>query len=95
MNEIEQKFFETFEIPKSRRLWTVKEGFKEYYPEITDRILIELMKIILNYNNSVFITITNRNIKEDVLEALIYISYRPSEIATDVKRQVQALLKEE
>ena len=44
MNDIEKKFFETFGIePKELEY---PDNFK-YYPEITDRILLELMEILL------------------------------------------------
>ena len=44
MNKIEEKFFKIFEI-KPKEL-EYPDNF-EYYPEITDRILLELMEILL------------------------------------------------
>lgn len=44
MNDIEEKFFKTFGI-KPKEL-EYPDNF-EYYPEITDRILLELMEILL------------------------------------------------
>ena len=66
---------------------------KEIYPQITDRILLELICIISKYQKDVGslleICETDKNsIKEEVLDMLIF-----RDIA--LKQQVQALFKEE
>lgn len=101
MCEIEKQFFDTFGIEPEYKICPFHHCIykKEYdcdncddrewhYPQITDRILLEL--ICIAYTSPV-ITFTSRNIealKEEVL--LVLCNWVNHE---DIKQQVQALFK--
>ena len=99
--EIEKQFFDTFNIEKTQvdceqllRLdcedcKTCKYSVYEY-PEITDRILLELVCIAMGVTD--FRASNIEDLKEVVLEVLINgIKYYNSE---EIKHQVQALFEE-
>ena len=105
MSEIEKQFFEMFGIGRKEVILKTmncacgchdckncekyKNKFSKIYPEITDRILLELICIA---NTSPFTTFGSRdikNLKEEVLLVLCdCINYK------DIKHQVRALFKE-
>lgn len=60
---------------------------KEIYPEITDRILLQLIVIVTNYVNDICEMTDVEDLKKSTLEELIEISDRGT-----VKYQVQSLL---
>ena len=117
MNEIEQKFFETFEIPKSqyciyaklnrdsdsryycsrdeKECWTYPDNMKcgiRSYPEITDRILLELIRINNNWGYFTGYFDTVEDFKLYVLKNLVELF---TVIASRVLvNEVQALFKE-
>lgn len=104
MNEIEEKFYKTFEI-KSEQHCT-KEGstcayfecskcdyYNYVYPPITDRILLELICIYNNYANikggyPMMVLGLNRNAIKESLLAR-FINYEE-----ELKHQVQSLFTE-
>ena len=49
--ELEQEFMKTFGIEKRKHAFLLQEpnGSKEYYPKITDRVLLELICICTYY----------------------------------------------
>ena len=90
-NELEKQFFDTFGIiptPIYSELWA-DEWMAEEYPQITDRILLELICIA---HTSPVITFCSRNVvnlKNEVLNVLCnYIDSR------DIKHQVRTLFEE-
>lgn len=103
VTELEKQFFDTFEIEPKRGVeltidpTTDDNVMNEHkvcygYPQITDRILLELICILSKYQKDVGslleICETDKNsIKEEVLDMLIF-----RDIA--LKQQVQALFKE-
>ncbi len=105
VSELEKQFFDTFGIKPKYKTCVFKycKNKKEYdcencndkewhYPQITDRILLELICILSKYQKDVGslleICETDKNgIKEEVLDMLIF-----RDIA--LKQQVQALFKE-
>ncbi len=94
MGNIEEQFYKTFEIEKQRRLWTPKEGFKNYYPQITDRILLELICILNEcYNGSIQIFAKSaESLRNGVLRQAID-SFPYALDKEKFKQQVQALFK--
>ena len=98
--DLEKQFFDTFGI-EPRQWYKISMGKKgnfynepshKSYPQITDRILLELICILSKYQKDVGslleICETDKNsIKEEVLDMLIF-----RDIA--LKQQVQALFKE-
>ena len=93
--DLEKQFFDTFGI-EPKPLFSTRNGYTDdayLYPQITDRILLELICILSKYQKDVGslleICETDKNsIKEEVLDMLIF-----RDIA--LKQQVQALFKEE
>lgn len=90
---IEQEFYKCFGIEKRKHafLFSEPDGSKEYYPPITDRILLKLLCLLVNNVSPItFIAgeedIGIKNIKNLILEACIK-SY-------EIKEQVQQLFKE-
>lgn len=92
--DIEKQFFDTFGI-EPKPLFSTKNGYTNdhyIYPEITDRILLELICILSKYQKDVGslleICETDKNsIKEEILDMLIFRD-------TALKKQVQALFEE-
>ena len=99
--DIERQFFDTFEIephnvyPPQDELFGTREEmiefFEEEYPQITDRILLELICILSKYQKDrgsllEINEISLDEIKEEILEMLIY-------RVDGCKYQVQALFK--
>ena len=71
MNNIEEEFFKTFGIDKQRRLWTPKEGFKNYYPPITNRTLLELICLHSTWSAPRLCATNIEALKRQVLRDLI------------------------
>lgn len=91
--EIEKQFFDTFkiepmEIP-SREYNSDGEICSYYveYPQITDIILLELIRILSNKPTNVLLANNVDELKEYVLDSCIKYS-------EDVEKQVQALFEE-
>jgi hypothetical protein len=101
-NELEKRFFDTFGVePKTYATWDSKEtqikNFDSWdeYPQITDRILLELMFLITGISTS-FELRNIRNVtalKTAILEFFIK-KYGSSQNRKILKQQVQALFKE-
>lgn len=95
-NELEKTFFDTFEIePKTNQVHSIQLYYHiEKYPEITDRILLELICIcnstyINGYTNYFMATgKTKEELKEEILKKCISLS-------KDIKQQVRTLFEEE
>lgn len=88
MNKIEEEFFKTFEIrPKELEY---PDNF-EYYPEITDRILLELIYVIIRQNGSYQLHIVKDiiDLKEQILKSCILLS-----VFKEFKNVVQSLFTE-
>ena len=84
--DLEKQFFYTFDIPPIRYNSSLEDW---EFPQITDRILLELICILSKYQKDVGslleICETDKNsIKEEVLDMLIFRD-------TALKQQVQAL----
>lgn len=99
--ELEKQFYKTFGIePTIYSLWDSKEtqikNFKSYevYPEITDRVLLELICIYNStYTNGYanYSLLNERNVeklKEQILKNCLI-------VRDDIKKQVRSLFKEE
>lgn len=99
--ELEEQFFKVFGIePTIYSLWDSKEtqikNFKSYevYPEITYRVLLELIVVLVNncanYHKFQYdiCARTIETIKEQVLRDCI-------DAKDDIKQQIQQLFKEE
>lgn len=89
MSEIEEKFFEAFGIePKELEY---PDNF-EYYPEITDKILLELIYVIIRQNGSYQLHIVKDiiDLKEQILKSCILLS-----VFEEFKNIVQSLFTED
>ena len=93
MNKIEEKFFKTFEI-KPKEL-EYPDNF-EYYPEITDRILLELICIYIGYERIYMGTFELGHFRRFMLAMLIdlYKEMRDVNRKERLKHQVQSLFTE-
>ena len=105
MNEIEKKFFETFEIEpiwkdrrsKKTKFYTNHEAIQlrkynrniqQCYPEITDRVLLELLAILGECNNCIILSgETYKKLRKYILEYCI-------DYKNFIFENVQALFKE-
>ena len=86
MPDLIKKFFNTFEI-KAKEL-EYPDNFT-YYPEITDRILLELICIAHTSPVITFVSRDVKSLKEEVLMVLCnWVNNR------NIKQQVQALFEE-
>ena len=86
-NEVEKQFFDTFGI-EERKL-DYPDNFT-YHPEITDRILLELICIAHTSPVITFVSRDVKSLKEEVLMVLCnWVNSR------NIKQQVQALFEEE
>ena len=88
-NELEKTFFDTFEIePKTNQVYSIQLDYHiEKYPEITDRILLELICIANKY----YIDLEGTDIetmKNSLLENFIFFK-------RDVKEDIHTLFKGE
>ena len=96
-NEIEKKFFDTFEIePKTNQAYGVQlDYYIDVYPQITDRILLELICIATASEITVeFKGIKNvEHLKEVVLNYCIE-RYRYCLHKDEFKQQVRTLFEE-
>lgn len=95
VRDIEQRFFETFEIESRPDYGFSTEGkriesFALYYPEITDRMLLDIAKVLVDWTGSLLIV--DKNIKKEILGEAIFIAHRKD--TDEFVRQVQALFKE-
>ena len=86
-NEVEKQFFDTFGIEE--RELDYPDNFT-YYPEITDRILLELICIAHTSPVITFVSRDVKSLKEEVLMVLCnWVNNR------SIKQQVQALFEED
>lgn len=101
--DLEKQFFDTFGI-KPRIYVTSACGKSEYklpslYPEITDRILLELICITNMFLEEGYWSKNMADLKEEILKrcllAVNTTDYGISGFEDVVKHQVQALFKEE
>lgn len=102
MINIEQEFYDTFGIEKQHALDIKINQFVDFYPEITDRILLEMICIILNAEGLLTINAEGNiaDIKDFVLRFLIgkvnknnpYCHYKTK---NKIKQQIQQLFKED
>ena len=95
MNDIEHKFFRTFEI-RPRAYFGSAEGkriesLELYPPEITDKILLDIANVLVDWTGSLLITDTN--IRNEILEDAIFVANKKD--VNEFIKQVQALFKEE
>ena len=85
-NKTEKQFFDTFGIDEVELDYP--DNFT-YYPEITDRILLELICIAHTSPAITFVSRDVKSLKEEVLMVLCnWVNNR------NIKQQVQALFKE-
>lgn len=83
--ELEKQFFNTFGIePMEQEVFVLKRMVVKEYPQITDRILLQLLVII---NDFYFRVDSIEELKEVVLKECI-------KWADEYRHQVQALFKE-
>ena len=91
-NKIEKQFFDTFGIEPSTKYdycWKSKKNKDKLYPQITDRILLELICIAHTSPVITFVSRDVRSLKEEVLMVLCnWVNNR------SIKHQVQALFEE-
>lgn len=97
--DLEKQFFDTFGI-EAKALFSTRNGYTDdmyYYPPITDRILLELILIVMNYYYEVDFSEFDVNdingLKDSVLELMIEFA-DPEDFHEGVYEQVQALFKE-
>ena len=89
-NKIEKQFFDTFGIEPSTKYdycWKSKENKDKLYPQITDRILLEL--ICIASQPDVYIEIEGKDvetIKNNLLENFMFFK-------RDVKEDIHTLFK--
>ena len=91
--ELEKQFFDTFGIepePIYSELWA-DELVKYEYPQITDRILLELICIL---NNTLGFNTDIEKLKTKTLNYCLSTFYKKGIINDYFKQQVQALFKE-
>ena len=94
MNDIEEKFYKVFDIKPHEEKMPYGE-WEYYYPEITDRILLELICIVSNFYMDYELPIHLENVeelKECILNSLICIAKNKK--TKDVYNQVQSLFTE-
>lgn len=118
--DIERQFFETFNIKRREYAHCCSMGctnpntdcdnceyhevYKSDYPEITDRILLELIVIIMFHEDLYGFPRNVKDLKEDVLRQLME-TYNEfyncvtcdgeyQQTAKQIKQQIQALFKE-
>lgn len=112
IEEIEKQFFKTFEI-KPHTIYTprtcacgchdckncerYKQKFKQKYPQITDRILLELICIHNTYCRTHLYSLDYESLKKEILEDLINEQatreLKPYYAFDDMKQQVQEIFK--
>ena len=111
--ELEQEFFKVFGIEpipiKNYGFWLIKgsiaendKGEKVVYPEITDRILLDLICLhnsSCRYAEDLYTPCELENVKEEFLEEIINIQKHPDEVyyyegSEDFKHQIQSLFRE-
>ena len=91
-NELEKTFFDTFGIEPSTKYdycWKTEENKDKLYPQITDRILLELICIVLNTFQTfeVYRIMDIDSLKEKTLKLLMLAQ-------EDVYSQVHTLFEE-
>lgn len=98
IDELTKTFFDTFGIePKTNQVYGIQlDYYIEDYPQITDRILLELICIL----NSVSVELKSeciKDLKQEILgEMKILLEYAPNEETEEfIKHQVQTLFMEE
>ena len=98
MNNTEKRFFELFEIQE--RSLDYPDNFT-YYPEITDSVLIEILRININIYGlfrGMYLDVTKvsrNNLKDMILEHTItnYSMLEPK-LKNEFKKQIQKLLRD-
>lgn len=92
--ELEQEFFKVFGVAMQHLLNVNTNQFVDVYPEITDRVLLKLIIIAMNYGNRyrwINDTSNVEELKSETLELLIKLA----ELLPHIKHQIQQLFKEE
>ena len=97
-NELEKQFFDTFGIePKTNQVYGIKLYYHiEKYPQITDRILLELICLIsqhITYIDTIEKLKTIEELKTWILEEVIY-QYEHYGFNNTIKHQVRTLFEE-
>ena len=64
---------------------------EEGYPEITDRIILDIANVLVDWTGSLLLT--DRNIRNEILEEAIFVSNRKD--VNEFRKQVQNIFKEE
>ena len=95
-SELEKKFFDTFGIKKKELEYP--DNFT-YYPEITDRILLELICIYNQYSQPFSIYSEKKEfLRDDILELMInifnYFYAHEMDKYSKLKHQVRTLFEE-
>ena len=107
-NELEKQFFNTFGIEAKYKCTRddnyyfpecIKCGwYIRTYPQITDRILLELICIHNNYLRTHLYSVDYESLVKEVLKDLINEQkkkeFKTYHVVDDMKREVQALFKE-
>lgn len=98
--ELEQEFFKVFGIePTVYSTWDSKEtqikNFKSFtvYPEITDRVLLKLIIIAMNYGNRYWWINDTSNVEELKSETLEFL-IKLVELLPHIKHQILQLFRE-
>ena len=82
-NELEKQFFDTFGIePKEQEVFVLKRMIVKDYPQITDRILLELIKLLIidegvNISGFNIVDLDGRQYKEFGITCLDYFYDEP------------------
>jgi hypothetical protein len=107
-NKLKKTFFDTFGIEPKLKTFAKKPPIYKY-PQITDRILLELICVISKYRREhydedyypnalrMFYTCADnlKDLKEDILDDLIKnIRYMSTKFKTKLKHQVRTLFEE-
>lgn len=98
-NDIEEKFFKVFGI-EPKKLFSARQGINTdavIYPEITDRILLELICIYIGYERIYMGTFELGHFRRFMLAMLIdlYKEIRDVNKKERLKHQVQSLFTED
>lgn len=98
--ELEKQFFDTFGIePKTNQVYGVQLDYHiEDYPQITDRILLELICIINKHSDFGLFSSKIDELKDEILDHCLVLIGDDTDYTTgfeeEIKQQVQALFKE-
>ena len=99
-NEIEKQFFQCFGIEqKTNKVYGVQSNYHiDEYPQITDRILLELICIHNTYLGANLYSLDYESLKKEILKDLINEQesreLKKDYVADDMKQQVRTLFEE-